>query len=225
VLGYWSLFRSVPNDDIAAFQREFPDLVIGFGAIDPIGSTVDPVAEIHRCVRDLDLKGIYLEPGLALRLGPSEQLREGVSLTDERLNPVYRTCTELDIPLIVLTGPYAGRDLGHTAPVLIDRVAHAYPRLKLVCGHGCWPYSAEILGVAYRRPNVFVSPDQYLLMPGAQGYLEGLRNSHLAQQFLFASNYPFQTFDDAVSAMDSLDIPEPNRKAAMSESACRLLGL
>jgi len=49
----------------------------------------------------------------------------------------------------------------------------------------------EILHVAYRRLNVYVSPDQYMCnLPGMHDYILAA-NGFLAKRFLYGSSYPF----------------------------------
>ena len=38
-----------------------------------------------------------------------------------------------------------------TDPVHTDGVASRFPDLKIVAGHGCWPYVAEIIAVAFKH--------------------------------------------------------------------------
>ena len=56
---------------------------------------------------------------------------------------------------------------------LRERVRSAdFPDLRIVVSHGNWPWVSEILHVAFRRPNVYLSPDMYLYnMPGMDDYL------------------------------------------------------
>ena len=49
--------------------------------------------------------------------------------------------------------------VGLIAGAYVDRLAARHPKLQIVSAHGSWPWVNEILGVAYRRTNVWVSPD------------------------------------------------------------------
>jgi predicted TIM-barrel fold metal-dependent hydrolase len=138
---------------------------------------------------------------------------------------IYETCSRLGCPIIILTGPYAGQDLSYTDPALIDQIAALFPQLQIVCGHGCWPFAAGILAVAFKRPNVHVSPDMYLFMPGATPYIEAMAHSSLHKQMLFATCYPLRPFRESVERVKGYGIPEANLKAVLEGNAIRLLRL
>ena len=61
--------------------------------------------------------------------------------------------------------------------------------MNIVCCHGFYPNVREIVTVAFRNENVFVSPDMYTFCPGGGLYVEAA-NHFMADQFLFGSSYP-----------------------------------
>lgn len=103
--------------------------------------------------------------------------------------------------------------------------ASAHPRTRIVCIHGCWPSAGEIIAVAYKHRNVFISPDQYMFMPGGRAYVEAMQNEGLSRQFLFASNYPFTPVDHMVRRYEELDLGSRQFRNVMSDNARRLLEL
>ena len=63
-------------------------------------------------------------------------------------------------------------DLAYNDPLAVDVVARTFPKLPIVCCHGFYPRVADILTVAFRNENVFVSPDMYMFSPGGRLYIE-----------------------------------------------------
>ena len=62
--------------------------------------------------------------------------------------------------------------MSYTNPVQIDHVAADFPSARFIISHGGWPWVQEVLHVAFRRPNIYISPDMYLFnMPGWQDYV------------------------------------------------------
>jgi len=179
----------IKNERIAELQDQYRGRIIGLAGIDPTNTIHNAVQETDRCIRSLGLKGIFLEPGRALGVGPD----------DPRLFPIYEKCLELKVPVNIMSGPYAGPDIEVSNPLYIDRLATRYPELKIVLGHGCYPFIQEILGVAFKHPNVYVSPDMYIFAPGGMAYVEAA-NSTLREQIVYGSAYPLrpviQTVDD-----------------------------
>ena len=181
VMGRYSgMYGSVSNRDIADIVQTYRGRFVGVGSLDP-SNRRKAIAQIDETV-ELGLKGINLEPGAY----PTPMYAD-----DRRLYPLYAHCEDRAIPVVVMAGGSAGPDLSYTDPVHIDRVAGDFPGLKLAVSHGGWPWVQQILHVAYRRPNLYISPDQYLCnMPGMQDYLTAL-NAYLGERFLYASSYPF----------------------------------
>jgi len=204
----------IPNEHIAELQAKYPKRLVGFGGIDASNSKHDAVAETVRCVEKLGLKGIFVEPGRQL---PSHA-------ADERLNPVYEACISLKIPVVVMSGPYAGADIGASHPVAIDQLATRYPELRIVLGHGAWPWIDETLGVAFKHPNVYVSPDIYLFAPGGARYVDAI-NGALQDQFLFATAFPLRPLVQTVADCRAFPLRAETAAKFFAGNAKRLLGL
>ena len=80
-------------------------------------------------------------------------------LNDKQLWPFYEKACELDIPLTVHTGmsyvcPQPGK---HTLPILLDDVCLDFPDLKIIAYHMGWPYHEELMGLAGKHRNLFLS--------------------------------------------------------------------
>jgi hypothetical protein len=204
----------IPNEHIAELVAKYPKRLIGFGGIDASNTRHDAVTETRRCVEQLGLKGIFVEPGRQLLSHPN----------DERLYPLYEACIALDVPVVVMSGPYAGADIGSSHPLPIDQIATRYPALKIVLGHGAWPWIEQTLGVAFKHPNVFVSPDIYLFAPGGAAYVDAIGGA-LQDQFLFATAYPLRPLGQTV--LDCRRFPLAKDAAAkfFSQNARGLLHL
>ncbi len=188
----------IPNEHVAELQAKYPKRLVGFGGIDASNTRHNAVAETVRCIEKLGLKGIFVEPGRQLLSHPA----------DERLNPLYEACIGLGVPVVIMSGPYAGADIGASHPVYIDQVATHYPDLRIVLGHGAWPWIEETLGVAFKHPNVFVSPDIYFFAPGATGYIDAI-NGALQDQFLFATAFPLRPLGQTVRDCQAFPFTKP----------------
>ncbi|MEO8506277.1 MAG: amidohydrolase family protein [Betaproteobacteria bacterium] len=185
----------IANETIADLQTRYPGRFVGYAGIDASGTVHDAVAETRRCLTDLGLRGIFLEPGRALGANPD----------DPRLFPIYEQCLRFGAAVNIMTGPYAGPDIGASDPVCIDRLATRYPELTIICGHGCWPYVQQIIAVAFKHRNVHVSPDMYMFAPGGGAYVEAA-NGMLRGQMLFGSAYPLRPMPQSVNETRNLGI-------------------
>jgi predicted TIM-barrel fold metal-dependent hydrolase len=167
------------NEDLIAFSRGKGNSCV-FPAVDP--AQADWRAGTEKALLDKSVvKGFTLEPGL---------LGKPVLPDDALCLPVYEFCAARGVPLILSAGGNVGPDCGYTLPVHFDRVARDFPKLNLVIAHGGYPWITATNHVAFRRGNVYVSPDMYLFMPGNEAYLAAM-NGHLSERYAYASSYPF----------------------------------
>tara|TARA_A100001037_G_scaffold108280_2_gene98562 strand:+ start:3009 stop:3866 length:858 start_codon:yes stop_codon:yes gene_type:complete len=205
----------IPNQHIVDLQLEFPGRIIGFAGIDVAGEIHNPMAETQSFVVDGDLHGIFIEPQRAFGGNPD----------DARIFLLYELCEAESVPVNIMTGPVSGSHVGFADPAPIDRVPGQFPDLKIICGHGCWPRVDEMIAVAFKHTNVYVSPDCYLFMPGAASRYVEAANGFMADQFLFGSAYPVLPLDQAVEDFKKLPFSSTSLEKALGLNAKSLLNL
>ncbi|WP_348682514.1 amidohydrolase family protein [Acidovorax soli] len=205
---------SVPNADVQRIVAEHPGRFIGAASIDPT-SRKGACATIDQALRD-GFKLINIEPG---------SYPVPMYADDRRLYPIYAHCEDVGVPVIMMVGGTAGPDLSYSDPIRTDRVLADFPQLKVVVAHGGWPWVNEILHIAFRRPNLYLSPDMYFSrMPGWEEYVKAA-DSFLADRMLYASSFPFCPVKDYKTWFERLPIKSENLAKVMGGNACRLLGL
>jgi predicted TIM-barrel fold metal-dependent hydrolase len=135
----------VPNEYCAAYQRDFPDRIVGFASVDP--NRPDAADGLKHAIMELGLKG--------LKLGPIYQHFH--PLDEKRAYPVYEMALKLGIPVMwhmgtsfVEKGP-----LEYTRPIHIDRVALDFPDLRQVIAHLGHPWEADTIVLIRKQPNVY----------------------------------------------------------------------
>jgi len=204
----------IDNAEIKEFCDSHPGRFVPVGSICPV-----PRKSARSQVDALlgqGFKAVSIEPG---------GLTEPMHFDDRRLYPFYADCEDRGVVLIVMGGANAGPDISYTAPEHLDRVLADFPTLKIVSSHGSWPWVHQILHVAFRRPNLYLSPD-YLLanMPGMDDYVRAA-DGFLAERFLFASAFPFAPVKAYADWFQRLPIRPENLKRVMQTNAAELLGL
>jgi hypothetical protein len=175
--------RTTSNDLMAEMQRAHPGRFVGVAGIDVSDTMHDAMAELRRCVDELGLYAVFIEPGRA----------PGCNLDDPRLYPLYEFCAARRVTLIPQTsGLLGGRLVDYANPKYVERVADDFPDLHVICGHGCYPYVREAILMASRRTNVWLAPDSYVFHLGRDDWIHAVRSNLLgfADRFLFASAYP-----------------------------------
>ena len=100
-----------------------------------------------------------------------------------------------------------------------------FPTLKVVAVHGGWPWVSEIIHVAWRRPNLYLSPDVYLC--GQTGMDEYVRaaNGTLSDRFLFATTYPLAGFAQYRKFIDALPLDASAKERFFYQNAEEVLGI
>jgi predicted TIM-barrel fold metal-dependent hydrolase len=212
--------RSVPgvrisNDDLAKVMATAPDRLFGVASVDPVElGTAGAVSEATRAVKTLGHKGINVDAGF---------YAEPLKANDDRLMPIYEACQSLGVPAFVMSGPTTP-NLNFNDPFAVDVVAKTFPKLKIVCCHGFYPRIADVITVAFRNENVFISPDMYTFAPGGNLYVEAA-NGFMKDQFLFGSSYPFRPMKQGVDDFQALGLSDDAYAAATYKNAQSLFGI
>lgn len=171
---------TIENADVADVVARHGDRLVGVGSADSANLKA-AFAAIDEIIA-MGLKAVNLEPGVSA---------VPMRADDRRLYPIYAKCEAASLPVVIMTGGGAGPDLSYNDPAALDRMLADFPTLKVVSAHGGWPYVHEILGVAFRRENLYLCPDMYLgPLPGTADYLAAA-NGFLSERFLFGTAYPF----------------------------------
>ncbi|MCP4751862.1 MAG: amidohydrolase family protein, partial [Proteobacteria bacterium] len=134
----WGLVDSDDNDKTADLISKLPEKLKGITLFDPFAGAKG-VKEVERAIKELGFIAIYASP-----------YQWGIKADDPRFFPVYAKAVELKVPVFIYTAmnyrtDYA-MDVGR--PLYLDKVAMAFPELKIVASCGGWPWVPELIGVA-----------------------------------------------------------------------------
>ncbi len=135
-----------PNDYVAAEVRKYPDRLVGVAGVDPIRDPQAAVLELERCVNDLDMRALKIQPTYS-HFYPA----------DERCYPLYEKCIELDIPLHVHMGwtPIINAPMKYQDPVLLDEVGIKFRQLKVIVAHLGYPWVDQGICLVAKHPNFY----------------------------------------------------------------------
>jgi predicted TIM-barrel fold metal-dependent hydrolase len=80
-------------------------------------------------------------------------------LDDRRMWPFYEKACELDVALTMHTGMsyVVPQPSCHTQPDTLDRVLLDFPELKIIAYHMGWPRTEELIGLAGKHQNLYLS--------------------------------------------------------------------
>jgi len=205
---------SISNEDVHAICKAYPKQFVGIAGVDPT-SRKAAIKSIDDSMK-AGFRGVTIEPGAY----PVPMYAD-----DRRLYPIYAHLEDRKIPVVIMTGGNAGPDLSYSSPIPLDRVAGDFPNLKIVVSHGNWPWVHEILHVAFRRANIYLSPDMYLYnLPGMDDWIKAA-NGWLADRFIYASAYPLTPLLDYAEWFMTLPLRQDVMEKCVYKNAAALLGI
>lgn len=202
------------NNRVAEIVQAFPDRFVGVAAVD-LANPVKAVRELHRAVHELGFKALRIIPWL-WKLPPNDKL----------YYPLYVKCIELDIPFCTQvghTGPLMPSETGRPIPY-IDEVALTFPELKIVGGHIGYPWTDEMIALAWKHANVYIDTSAY--MPRYYPpQLVHFMNSYGKDKVLFGSNFPMLNLEKCTKQVSELGLSEEALDAFLTRNARRVFQL
>jgi len=236
----WSNHGYFTNEDFLRVKDEYADVLIGFAAARTFPAEgIDGPADIER-YRDQGFRGLKF-------LGP------GRPINDEAYFPIFEKAQELGMPILFHTG-FLGHneandheydiDSDRMRPYRFDRIARAFPRLRICGAHLGGPHYHEALQVLGAHENVFFDfsggsgqkPHQRKIIsamlphPSLEtDWSDPQENAALGhfESLCFGTDNPEPDVwvPAAETIMDALHIPADLRKRFYWDNPARFLGL
>ena len=213
------------NDIASITAKRCPDLAVPFMSLHPLDPDLDD--EYDRAVGDLGCKGI--------KLGPNYQDFDPTSPEAFRL---FARLEHDGIPVIFHQGtsPMQEAPLTYAHPLTTEKVALAFPRLKMILAHLAHPWQIDCLSVVRKHPNVWADVSAQFYRP--YSFWEGMRKFHewgATQKILFASDWPVTRPQDNIDSLRDLNrfakehhlpgIPEAEIEGIIHRDALDILGI
>jgi predicted TIM-barrel fold metal-dependent hydrolase len=205
---------AVSNADVMSFVQENPKRFLAAASVEFL--------DRKRTIRQIE--DAIAAGFVAINIEPGAQTIP-LETDDRKLYPIYALCEDRDVPVIILAGGNAGPDIGFTFPLALDRVLADFPKLNVVAAHGGWPWVHQVLHIAFRRPNLFLSPDMYFVETAGMADYVKAADSWLSDRFIYASSYPLCPVKGYCEWFKALPIRRENLEKIMWRNAMQLLGL
>lgn len=211
----------VNNDQISTIVKANPKRFIGFASVDP--KRADATKVLDHAFKDLGLKGLKLNPA-----------KQHFLPDDERMDPIYKKCTEYNKPIIFHAGlswePDAVTEYSH--PLRFERIAIKYPDLRICLAHFAWPFVREMVMLMIKYPNIYTDTS-VLYMDSPEESMKRLftvdmgdlwMDRALYRQVMFGSNGPrFRQFK-LLHALEKIPMRDYAREGLYYKNALRFLG-
>ena len=215
-----TLGLKITNEACAELVKMYPDRMIGMAGVDPFKGHA-AVEELEYAVKELGLMGVQFWP-FEYDLYPH----------DRRYYPFYEKCVELDVPVSIESSMHFDRNvrIDLCRPLYHDYVAVDFPELKIVMSTPGWPWVGELIGVAWRHPNVYIATSvvrmKYLGMPNT-GYemLLQFGNSILQDKIIYGTGWPNLPFKRNIEELRALPLKEEVKEKWLGKNAAKLFGI
>ncbi|MEE1248437.1 MAG: amidohydrolase family protein [Lachnospiraceae bacterium] len=209
----------VENNELFELADKYPERFIVFPFFDPLEGQ-KALDEIDTLIINGKGKGASLEPGFP------EEGKPGYKFDDAGVYPFYKKLEENNIPILLTYSSFALEVLDTDSPRQLDQVAKDFPNLKIVVAHGGWPWTLESIAIAFKRPNIFLSPDIYATRgPGAHNYITAAKTI-LKDKIIFGSSYPIIPIDQTIELIkNEWGLDEETLKKVLYENAAKILNL
>jgi hypothetical protein len=213
------------NDIVAEVAKQAPDRIIPFMSVHPLDPNVDD--EYDRAVGDLGCRGA--------KLGPPYQFFD--PMCDEAFK-FYRRLERDGLPVMFHQGttPIWDAPLEYGHPFVIDRIAMAFPKLKMMIAHIAHPWHIDAINVVRKHPNVWTEVSAGCLRPWT--FWNALRLAHewgVMDKVFLGSDWPIVSPKETIDGLRSVSkfardhhlpgVPEEETEAIINRDALDILGL
>jgi predicted TIM-barrel fold metal-dependent hydrolase len=164
----------------AAARRDYPQRFVFDYPANP-NRGMDELRTIRRLHAEFGLGSVSVFP---CGLNPQ------VPINDRKLYPLYATCVELNLPVLVNVGvpgprvPFEPQKVEH-----VDEVCWFFPELKFVMRHGAEPWEALAVKLMLKYPNLYYSTSAFAPKHYPQAIID-YANTRGAHKIMYAGYYP-----------------------------------
>ena len=207
----------IPYDRVADICQRYPDRFSGLAGVDPTRG-MQGLRDLEYAVKEYGFVGAHLYPHWF-----------GLPPDHARYYPIYAKCCELEIPLMMQVGhclryqrerilPSVGR------PITLDQIAIDFPELVLIGIHLGYPWTEEMISVAWKHENVHIGSDAYAPRHWPESFVHFI-NTWGKDKVLFGTDWPVIDPERAVKEIDTLELRPESKQKFLRDTALRLFRL
>jgi predicted TIM-barrel fold metal-dependent hydrolase len=219
-----SIGMHIPNEFVAEYVAAHPGRLFGFASVCP--GVGDPVGELRHAVDELGFR--------ALKLSPPYQ---GFHPHSPEAWEVFRAAAELDLVVMFHQGGVftSSGALEYSSPLLLDKVAREFPRLRIIVAHMGQPFFSETVALMSKNPNVYADISARFSRPWQlHQMLLAAVEYRVADRVLFGTDFPVSMPRASIEVLRDLTrlnadrlppLDDGMRESLVWDRPLRLLGL
>ena len=179
----------ITEEEVLDVVKQAGGRIVGLAGFNPYKG-MESVRQVERAVKEYGFKGAYIHP-----------YGWGIPLNHRQFYPLYAKCAELGVPVSMQVGHSAEHmpnEFGR--PIYMDDIALDFPELNIVGAHTGWPWTEEMISLAWKHENVFVGIDAH-----HPKYLEPTLIKFMAtrgqDKVLWGTNFPAVPHKEAIQVI------------------------
>ena len=207
----------IPYTRVADICQRYPDRFSGLAGVDPTRG-MQGLRDLEYAVKEYGFVGAHLYPHWF-----------GLPPDHARYYPIYAKCCELEIPLMMQVGhclryqrerilPSVGR------PITLDQIAIDFPELVLIGIHLGYPWTEEMISVAWKHENVYIGSDAYAPRHWPESFVHFI-NTWGKDKVLFGTDWPVIDPERAITEIEALELRPESKQKFLRDTALRLFRL
>ena len=207
----------LPYDVVARAVNKYPDRFRGLAGIDPTEG-MKGVRQLEHGIKNLGFVGAHLYPHWF-----------GLAPDAAQYYPFYAKCVELDVPIemqvghcLIYSSEYPLRSVGR--PITLDTVACDFPELKLIGIHIGYPWTEEMISVAWKHRNVYIGSDAYAPRHWPESFVHFI-NTWGQDKVIFGSDFPLLEFERLREEVEELKLRPESKAKFLHANARRVFKL
>jgi predicted TIM-barrel fold metal-dependent hydrolase len=210
---FQSMLWDMHMEEVLEIMQADPERYKGLMGINPFHK-MEGVRALERAVREHGFIGAQLH-----------HYGYGLRPDDKVFFPFYAKCVELGVPILIQMGhsaEFMPSDVGR--PIYLDDVALYFPDLTIIAGHTGWPWCEEMIAMAWKHPNVYISTSAHLPKYWDASLVRFL-NSRGQGKVMFGTDFPVLTHAASIAEVDKLNLKPEAKKALLHDTAVKAFRL
>ena len=213
---------ALPNEYVADILKKYPRQFIAFTGYNPHRGA-ESLARVEHALRNLGFKAVVYRP-----------FAHGLYANDGRYYPLYDLCEKMGVPIWIHTSVnwMNGVSMYYGHPRYLEQVMIDFPKLKVIAGHGGWPWVPDMVLMLWKYDNLYADTSahrpKYLAMPDT-GWDMFMRyaNSTIQDKICFGSDWLSigMPIKDVLKEVDQWPLKDSVKEKFLYKNAARVFGL
>lgn len=214
--------EATKHAQISRILKVNPHAFFGLAAFNPHQGSKS-MRIVRNAITMQGFKGVTINPS-----------NHGIPADHRKYYPIYSLCEEYHIPIWVQSSlNYSANSSGYIAhPNKLEKPLLDFPNLKIIAGHGGWPWIDEVVTMLLKYKNLYVDTSAFTantVLKNSTGWSVFLSyvNNRIQQQIVFGSEWLKlgQPLENCIAEIESWPLDERTKEKIYWENAADLFKL